>query len=527
MQAWVLNNGQGAKTAPTGSHGYYDGSGSPPQKGHVYHQSQPAPVHPILAHDASPPTSQPYQSRRPIVNANANAANRVAATSVARYSTSRAGTGRPGHAKETSMSVSRNRAISSEPLQHAQRQAPFWDGSTVDGSVFSETASIADSRAGAQHRIPFLDPAFKVRNTPRQHPIKRDSDTERPPFVIGENGMIDVLNAPLIKSTSTPDARARASSKGAAPDPDSYIEDTHYQAASDKSPPNSLNHHRARLPLRATKRESYSERTSYPSSQNVMSSPPDQAYQTPGDGLEYVPQDDRGHLRVPDHGPHRSTMFENIDTPLASHPDSDVESIEDQPTPKPAPKSSPPVNRTLFSKDRDRDSKGSKGRNSLRESSMPRPASEKRHSTAKKRQFDLDYDDGALAAMKYSELKKQNFDYDPAQAESQSAQRPPQGTLPEKLNHFLDKDQDAQATFFMGMPVRDWDDSGDWFLERFGDIMHRLKDARRAKRDLVDGFETEIAEREEAVRRKIHGIGQTLENLKSEGQVLMEGKELD
>jgi hypothetical protein len=535
MQAWVMNNnGHGANAkppAPTGTHGYHNDVSESLQKGHVYHhqhQGQPNPAQSAAAptHESSPPRTQ-YQSRMPIINANAT--NRAVAASAARIP-SRTGTGRPGHSRDTSLNMPRSsRVISSEPLQPANApKPPFWEGSTVDGSVFSDTASIADARAATQPtRMPFSESLIKPRNTPRQHPTKRESDGERLPFVIGDNGLIDVVKrGALTRSTSTPDARAGAGSKGVPQDSDSYAGDAQYQDSLDKTPPNTLNHHRARFPLRAAKRESFSERTSYPSAaHNGMSSPPDQAYQTPGTGLDYVPRADSDRLRIPDHGPHRSTMFENIDTPVASHPDSDVESFEEQQTPKPAAATKPaqpPVNRQLFS-----GSKGGKGQNSLRESSMPRPTPDKRQSTTKKRHFELDYDDGALAAMGYSELRKQAFDFDPARAESQSAQVPPPGTLPEKLDHFLDKDANAQANFFTTMSVRDWDDSGDWFLERFGEVMHRLRDARRAKRQLIDDFETEIAEREEAVRSKIHGIGQTLEELKSEGEILMKGKELD
>ncbi|KAI1852695.1 hypothetical protein JX266_002236 [Neoarthrinium moseri] len=535
MQAWVLNNGPSAKAAPTTTAGHVhmaDSSGSP-QKSHVHH-GQPAPAQPQLssAIENSPPRSQQYQSRMPIVNHHntSNAASRAAAASAARITAvGRTATGRPtqpSHSRDGSLNMPRTRTITSEPVQNVPRQAPFWEGSTVDGSAFSETASIADSRMAPPSRAPYVDPGFKARNTPR-HYSKRDSDAERVPFVIGDNGIIDLLKAPLARSTSTSEARAWVGINQMHQDSDRYVEDAQYPAGLDTSPAqNTLSHRGARIPLRTTKRESFSERTLYPNGQDEASSPPDHAYQTPGNGLDYATRDSKGHLRVPTHEAHRSTMFENIDTPIASHqdlPESDEESLVEQPTPKASAKSSQPVNRQLFSKD----NQASKGRNSLRESSMPRSAPEKRHSSVKKRHFELDYDDSALATMKYDDLKKQAFDFDPAQAESHSAQHPPQGTLPEKLEHCMSKDQQAQATFFTGMSVREWDDSGDWFLERFGDVMHRLKDARKAKRKLVDDFEAEIAEREEAVRVKIHGIGQTLNELRSEGEVMMKNKELE
>lgn len=551
-----MRQGHGAKSASGDSQDYaYNNPGSP-QKTQVF-RPQPSTVHHAAAPENTPPRSQgQHQSRMPIVNAAANSRAAGAAAARLPMAASRPNSARPSHqishSKEAaSLSVQRNRGASAEPLQNVQRQVqaqtqgPFWEGSTIEGSTLSETASNADQRLAVPSRVPYSDTAFKSRNMSR-HQTKRDSDADRAPFVIGENGFINVIDSssPLTRRSSTPEVRARAASKGLSPDfGDPYVEETRYQTDLEKTPPNTLNHRGARLPLRATKRETFAERTIHPPSATAAYSSPEQAYQA-GDMVDYGSRDTKNHLRAPApaHEAHRSTMFENLDTPIASHqdlPESDIdlESVDDQPTPKAAAKSSQPLpqhlaqppaeplNRRLFTAD----SKASKTRNSLGESSMPRLGAEKRQSknTTKKRSFDLDYDDSALAAMKYSELKNQDFDFDPAQAESHSAQRPAQGTLPEKLDHFLGKDTATQAAFFTSLPVRDWDDSGDWFLERFGDIMHRLKETRKTKRKLVDDFEAEIAEREDAVRNKMHGIDHTLSELRSEGEVMMKNKELE
>lgn len=129
--------------------------------------------------------------------------------------------------------------------------------------------------------------------------------------------------------------------------------------------------------------------------------------------------------------------------------------------------------------------------------------------------------------MSYAELKKQPFDYDPTQADARSVDVPPLGTLPEKLEHFLEKDQATQVDFFTNMPVKDWEDSGDWILDRFGDVMRRLREARQAKRATAEKFENEIAERETAVSQKIHGIDQRLADLKSQGEGLVQGRQVD
>ncbi|KAK6827862.1 hypothetical protein PG987_011203 [Apiospora arundinis] len=524
MQAWVTNAGQNAPAAPTGPHVHDNPQGSPHKRLAYPSQSQPAPI--TSAQNNSPPQQSHSQSRMPIINANAHRASSVLAARVAvRGPTAN----HIGHSRDGSLSSQRNKEIASDPLRQSQRNKPFWDGSTVDGSVFSDSASNNESRISNRHRGPVVESAFQQtfkQSAPRQHQVQRESgERSRPPFTINADGFIDVVNDAhgpgLQRSSSTPDARSRGQLRGMPRDDDSYVDDVHYQTAPDRSPPNpSLNHHQKRLPLRGAQKLNYSNQTPYPKGGNLMSSPPREAYQTPATGLENDEMEDDSELPRDDEdqGPHRSTLFVDVESPVASHQEGSAEEDTDQQTtPKPAAKKSPQVNRQLFSKV----SKASRGRNSLHESAMPRAGSDKRQSSSRKRHFEPDYDDGALAAMQYDDLRNEDFDFDPAQAESQSTLLPRQGTLPDKLQHYLDKDREAQATFFTSMPVGDWDDAGDWFLEKFGGVMNSLREARQAKRQMIDAFENEVAEREDAVRHKISGIDKTLVDLKSEGAKLM------
>lgn len=158
---------------------------------------------------------------------------------------------------------------------------------------------------------------------------------------------------------------------------------------------------------------------------------------------------------------------------------------------------------------------------------------------AKKRRLSsLDYDDAQLYKMPYTTLLTQSFDEDPQEeALKQQAQAttklqqddrpPPDATLEDKLQHYKAKPTAQQAEFFTHMKIDEWDEAGDWFLDQFTSVMKRIKDARRAKRKMVEEFEVEVAEREGAVRGKIEKIGRTLENLKEEGRTMMQGKETD
>ncbi|KAI0840786.1 extracellular mutant protein 11-domain-containing protein [Hypoxylon sp. FL0890] len=532
MQAWVTSNGlNGSQAAPpaSGSGSGHDGQSHLPQR-HVF-LPQPTPSASQPAQTTTQATeNSPPRSRAPIINANSN---RAATAAAARLPVA---TGRTNHTRDASLNMPRTRAIASEPVQSSRRPAPFWEGSTVDGSMFSDSGSNVDASAAAtsMYRMQYRMPTYQQRgDTPHARPpVKEEAiiQNQHPPFLIGPNGVIDVVGGPLTRSASTPDARNHHGDLrgiSSEPDPDLESEDSPYQSP-EKTPSVKRLHHPKALALRTNRRGSFSERTAYPQGENIMSSPPRQAYQPPSNDLDEVQSEHSIPLVVKtQHDPQRSTIFADTDTPMISHPDeSEEESVEPPPPPKPVAKLKSQTNRQLFA------ATCNKARLGLGESAMPRPSVEKRPSTSrpstsKKRQLEADYDDGTLAAMDYSELKKESFDFDPAQAEAQSVGGPPRGTLSEKLVTFLGKDEASQMEFFSKMSVNDWETTGDWFLERFGGVMQRLTEARRTKRTVIENFENEIAERDEAVRNKIQGIDRTLAELRSEGEGMMLGKEFD
>ncbi|KAI8956257.1 extracellular mutant protein 11-domain-containing protein [Xylaria longipes] len=565
MQAWVTNNpGLGhsqpgvATSAPATT---YDPSppeqtqAPPPQQ-----QQQQTETRHVNISQAKPPTTQqssPGRSRSPIVNANSQRAATVAAARIPMPSRST-----HTHARDGSTNPPRNKTTSSEPLQQSKRPAPFWEGSTIEGSAFSDTASNIDSNAPFAYRqmpvqmpvqmqaqMPVQGPiqghpalSYQQHDSPRHRPAPRHPDRveQPPPFTIGPNGLINVMGNEngngnsLTRSASTPEARSpRGGFKDVISDNghDLYADESPYNTSPEKTPSGKRLQHPKTLALRPTRRESYPERIGYSTGDAAAMPQPlrPHVYLNPSrDEPAEVPQvhpERLPRLQVPELQPQRSTIFADTDTPMVSHQDeSENASVEREPTPmpiaKPISKAKTQVNRQLFARP-------SKGKAGLRESAMPRSSPEKHQPATKKRSYELDYDDGALAAMDYTALKEEAFDFDPAQAEARSVFEPPRGSLPEKLEHFFTKDKMNQANFFTKMPVQDWEESGDWFLERFGEIMVRFKEARKEKRKIVNAFENEIAEREEAVRNKIYGIGQTLTDLKTEGEDMMLGKEFD
>ncbi|KAI1435645.1 extracellular mutant protein 11-domain-containing protein [Xylaria sp. CBS 124048] len=507
-----------------------------------------------------PPNAQvtsPIRSRSPIIHANWQ---RVATAAAARMPM-------PSHstrAQDGPANLERDRGISAESGVPTKRQAPFWEGSTIEGSAFSDTVSNTDVNAPFSYRHPGVQvqPAqtYSARSRPapryqQDHPRHRaapprllDRPVDPPPFIIGANGLInEVVNVNgngsgngngngLTRSASTPETRSQPGGfKEITSDhgPDPYSDDSPYNTSPEKTPSAKRLQHPKAMTLRPTRRESYSEgislAPSHPVATAAMPSPPRPRTYINSNRDEIVEvaqvQPSRfPRLQAPEHQAQRSNIFLETNMPMASRQsESGPTNVEREPTPMPVPraisKAKTQVNRQLFART-------NKGKAPLRDSTAPRALPQRQQSTSKKRSYELDYDDGALAAMDYEALKHEAFDFDPAQAEARSVFEPPRGSLSEKLEHFMAQDEANQAGFFTQMSVKDWEESGDWFLEKFGEVIDRFKEARRQKRDIVNAFENEIAEREEAVRNKIQGIGQTLTDLKSEGEGMMLGKEL-
>lgn len=148
-------------------------------------------------------------------------------------------------------------------------------------------------------------------------------------------------------------------------------------------------------------------------------------------------------------------------------------------------------------------------------------------SPSKKRRRDIDYEETVLQQMNFAELLSEPFDYDPARELNQSPAKPPADNLSDRLKFYSGKGEEAQTQVFTQMPVRDWEESGDWFLEQFGDIVKRMREARHAKRKMVEQFETEVLDREEIVRRKKEVIDRKLSKFRHDSEAMMEGKDLD
>ncbi|KAH7359532.1 extracellular mutant protein 11-domain-containing protein [Pyrenochaeta sp. MPI-SDFR-AT-0127] len=133
-----------------------------------------------------------------------------------------------------------------------------------------------------------------------------------------------------------------------------------------------------------------------------------------------------------------------------------------------------------------------------------------------------DYDSGTLFAMSYDRLKNEDFDTDPRagpQALTDDILRKP---LLERLE-FVQKNLDAskQLEFFSSLPIIEWEESGDWFLDQFQSIIQRTKEARQNKRKLAQEFEKEVEKRYTHVSKKQHQVEDAMKKMKTQGEGLV------
>jgi len=133
-----------------------------------------------------------------------------------------------------------------------------------------------------------------------------------------------------------------------------------------------------------------------------------------------------------------------------------------------------------------------------------------------------DYDHTTLFGMSYEQLRNESFDTDPRARPSVLSKEDLQKPLVERLE-LVQQNPDAvqQSEFFQSLPTTEWEDAGDWFLDRFQDIIRRTKEARQKKRKLAQEFEAEVEKRHEHVSKRQHQVQQAMEKMKSQGEGLV------
>lgn len=143
----------------------------------------------------------------------------------------------------------------------------------------------------------------------------------------------------------------------------------------------------------------------------------------------------------------------------------------------------------------------------------------------RKRRLSFDYDPTTLQTMTYTDLQTQPFDHNPNQPPSPLPESLLSAPLPSKLQHITTLPDDAdRSTFFSTLPLAEWEDAGDWFVERFGELVKKMREARTERRRVAAEFEDEVARRKEYVRRSREGVEGEMRKMRKGGEDVLRNK---
>ena len=135
----------------------------------------------------------------------------------------------------------------------------------------------------------------------------------------------------------------------------------------------------------------------------------------------------------------------------------------------------------------------------------------------------LDYDPEELYNKDYASLKGEPFDHSPHAQPFVVPGLSDTAVLTDKLVQLNGAEAQTQAHFFASLNIDEWEEAGDWFLDRFGETIKRLKDVRREKRTAARAFEDEIEVRETAVSKKRALTNAAMIEMKASGIAVLQG----
>jgi hypothetical protein len=133
-----------------------------------------------------------------------------------------------------------------------------------------------------------------------------------------------------------------------------------------------------------------------------------------------------------------------------------------------------------------------------------------------------DYDQPALFGMEYDTLRDESFDHVPRGATPVLPSDITVKPLHERLDYVRGKlGPEDQNSFFQALPTGEWEEAGDWFLDLFGSIIQRTKEARQKKRKLAQGFEKEVEKRYRHVSKRQQHVKKALDQMQQQGETLI------
>lgn len=147
-----------------------------------------------------------------------------------------------------------------------------------------------------------------------------------------------------------------------------------------------------------------------------------------------------------------------------------------------------------------------------------------------KRPLELDYDSPVLATMSLKNLQNEPYDHDPRAEPFEFStffdHVPPDATIttvPEKLEKLSSQSRrDDRIPFFQSITMTEWEECGDWLIERFATLMSQLKDGRKARRQLAYRYEEEIRMQHDKIVGERNEVEEMIQGMRTGGRGVLQ-----
>lgn len=135
-------------------------------------------------------------------------------------------------------------------------------------------------------------------------------------------------------------------------------------------------------------------------------------------------------------------------------------------------------------------------------------------------QATLDYDEAALRAKSYNDLRHEDFHLDPSATENPT---PDPCAFNEDLltRVYKDSDLSIQQKVCRQIPAAEWGKVDRWFAAEMGRIAQRRTKKREERRDIAVRFEKEVGARFDAVSEEIAGMDGKMKQLRKTGGAML------
>ncbi|KAJ9298376.1 hypothetical protein DTO217A2_8450 [Paecilomyces variotii] len=143
--------------------------------------------------------------------------------------------------------------------------------------------------------------------------------------------------------------------------------------------------------------------------------------------------------------------------------------------------------------------------------------------SSKKRQFELDYPPEVLDQKSFEDLESESFDHVPASnpPAPPPTSPPPQPkearTAAERVDLLLKLSDTERRNYLSSLAIDEWEECGDELMSQFGNILIKMKEARKARRKTAAAFEAEIKRRHNDVQNEEKDLASKLAEMREGG----------